>query len=161
MLTRRRCTTSGTSRWGGDHEEVSILRGRHPGRGDQVPALRIRSVVARPVNASCPFCSTNVPLAAQVCPACGDDISSSASREATGMADIKEIRTTYQSCQHVWHYLPGQKTKEVGETMQRAGCAIMTCGLASLFMKKPDNLSGQCPKCGSRAVKSEDVVHQV
>ncbi len=76
------------------------------------------------------------------------------------MADVKEVRATCQSCQHVWHYLPGQKMQQAGETMQRAGCAIMTCGLATLFMKKPTDL-GQCPKCGSRAVKAEDVVHEV
>ena len=77
------------------------------------------------------------------------------------MADVKEVRATCQSCDHVWHYLPGQGMKQAGEAMQRAGCALMTCGVASLFMKKPENLVSQCPKCGSRAVKSEDVVHNV
>ncbi len=59
------------------------------------------------------------------------------------MADVKEIRATCQACQHVWHYLPGQKTKDAGESMQRMGCAMMSCGLSSLFMKKQDKLSGR------------------
>ncbi len=45
--------------------------------------------------------------------------------------------------------------------MQRSGCAIMTCGLLSPFMNRPTDVVGQCPKYWLRAVKVEDVVHEI
>jgi predicted Zn-ribbon and HTH transcriptional regulator len=75
------------------------------------------------------------------------------------MGKIKEIKATCNACDHVWHYLPGERMQEAGKGMQKLGCNIMSCGLASLFMKKPEDLTSRCPKCNSKAITRETVEH--
>jgi len=74
---------------------------------------------------------------------------------------VKETRATCNVCGHVWHYLPSEVISSVGDSMQKAGCSMMTCGCLSPFMSKTDKPHSKCPKCSSTAIKREKVEHRV
>jgi len=77
---------------------------------------------------------------------------------------ISEIRATCQSCGNIWHYGKSDEVQNIGSAMQQAGKAMMCCTgcvPALLIPTKQVVDYNKCPKCGSKAVKKETVVHEI
>lgn len=87
---------------------------------------------------------------------------------------IKETKSTCKACGHIWYYGKdevtsnfGDKMQNLGSEMSNAGKDVMCCTgcLPALFIpekkiKQVQDLD-KCPKCGSKAVTKEQVVHEV
>jgi hypothetical protein len=85
-----------------------------------------------------------------------------------------EVRCTCQSCGNVWHYGKFEQCGDCadscsscGASMQQCGKSMMCCsGCApAIFIPnqegKPAPDRHQCPRCGSKAVSTEIVTHEV
>lgn len=79
---------------------------------------------------------------------------------------IQETKNTCQACGNVWFYgkeevlkAKGKSTKKCGEDMQNCGNAL-SCRPTVPFHDETIDLN-KCPKCGSRAIKKENVIHNV
>lgn len=81
-----------------------------------------------------------------------------------GPKTISETRATCQSCGNIWHYGKNEQFENFTNSLNNAGNAMMCCGgcLPALFMSsKPVVDLNKCPKCGSKAVKTQQVTHEV
>jgi len=76
---------------------------------------------------------------------------------------IQETKCTCTGCGNVWFFGKQDENERLVDTMSNCSKTLFTCYcLPLLFLpdKKVTDL-GKCPKCGSRAVKREIVVHEV
>jgi ribosomal protein L32 len=80
------------------------------------------------------------------------------------LKEIKESKCTCSACGNVWYYGKQEVREQQANAMSNVGKSMMCCGgcLPSLFIpnKKVVDLN-KCPKCGSRAIKKEEVIHCV
>lgn len=94
----------------------------------------------------------------KVCQSCGWKL---AKKE---LKKIHETKVTCLSCGNIWHYGKQEEMQNVGNAMQQAGKSMMCCTgcFPALLIpnQKVVDLS-KCPKCGSKAVKKEQVTHEV
>jgi predicted nucleic-acid-binding Zn-ribbon protein len=77
---------------------------------------------------------------------------------------ISETKCTCQACGSIWHYGKQDKTQQAAAASQNVGKAMMCCGgcIPALFIPNQNVVDlKKCPKCGSKAVKSEEVVHTI
>lgn len=87
---------------------------------------------------------------------------------------IKETKCTCQACGNIWYYGKEDSIKNVGEKMESFGNSLsntskdmMCCGgcVPALFIPEKQEKDvkdlNQCQKCGSKAVKKEEVTHVV
>ncbi len=77
---------------------------------------------------------------------------------------IQETRYTCQSCGRVWHYGKQEQLENAGNAMQNCGKSMMCCSGCAPAAVIPNQKvvdPNRCPDCGSRAVKSEVVTHEV
>ena len=77
---------------------------------------------------------------------------------------IKETKATCKACGNVWFYGKQDKAKERDAKMHNASKGLMCCGgcaPALLIKDKEVPELDKCPKCQSRAVSEEDIVHNV
>lgn len=77
---------------------------------------------------------------------------------------IIETRVTCKSCGNVWHYGKQEQLDNASNSLHNAGKAMMCCTgclPALLLSDKKITDFNKCPKCGSKAVKSEQVTHEV
>lgn len=80
------------------------------------------------------------------------------------MKKISETKCTCTACGNIWHYGKSDEMQNVGNAMQQAGKSLMCCTgcfPALLIPTKTVNDLNKCPKCGSKAVKKEKIVHEV
>jgi len=78
--------------------------------------------------------------------------------------EIQETKCTCQACGHVWFYGKKEKVEQDSNAMANAGKGLMCCTCSPLFLLVPDKKVvdlDKCPKCNSRAIKKETVVHHV
>ena len=77
---------------------------------------------------------------------------------------IKETKASCQACGHTWFYGRQDVFDNASDTMGNCGKAMCCCSgcLPAVFIpdKKVTDLN-KCPKCGSRAIKKETVIHDV
>jgi len=77
---------------------------------------------------------------------------------------IREIKSTCKACGNTWYYGKEEIKEQQQAKMESAGKSLMCCGgcLPALLIpsKKVIDLD-KCPKCGSRAIDKEEVVHEV
>jgi len=77
---------------------------------------------------------------------------------------ITENRGTCQSCGNIWHYGKEEKWENASNAMHNVSKSMMCCTgcWPAIFLsdKKITDFS-KCPKCGSKAVKTEQVTHEV
>lgn len=80
------------------------------------------------------------------------------------MKKIKETKCICSACGNEWFYGKQEAVKNFGNAMSNTGKSMMCCTgcLPALFLKdkKVADL-GKCPKCGSKAVKKETIIHNV
>lgn len=78
--------------------------------------------------------------------------------------EISETKCTCQSCGNIWYYGKTDQFENLGNNMQNLGKSMMCCSgcsPAALIPNKQVIDFDKCPKCGSRAVKKEKIVHGV
>ncbi|WP_078429851.1 hypothetical protein [Alkalihalobacterium alkalinitrilicum] len=87
---------------------------------------------------------------------------------------IKETKCTCKACGNVWYYGKEDVTKNFGEKLQNLGNEMSNTGknmmcctgcLPALFipeknLKEVQDLD-KCPKCSSKAINKEEIVHEV
>lgn len=77
---------------------------------------------------------------------------------------IKETKNTCKACGKVWFYSKKDVTEQKAAAMRNVGKAMMCCGgcwPAVLIPEQKVVDLTKCPECGSKAVLSEEVTHQV
>jgi predicted nucleic-acid-binding Zn-ribbon protein len=77
---------------------------------------------------------------------------------------IKETKCTCSACGNTWYYGKEEVSKNLGAAMENLG-KDLTClsgCMPAVFIpdKKVIDLD-KCPKCGSKAIKKEEVIHEV
>lgn len=77
---------------------------------------------------------------------------------------ITETRSACKACGNIWFYGKSDSLEQAGNAMSNCGKSTMCCTCSPLFMlvpnKKVTDLN-KCPKCGSRAIIKEKVIHDV
>lgn len=77
---------------------------------------------------------------------------------------IKETRCVCNACEHIWFYGKQDVLEQTGSSLQNCGKSMMCCGgcIPAIFIpdKKVVDLN-KCPKCGSRAINKEEIIHEV
>jgi DNA-directed RNA polymerase subunit M/transcription elongation factor TFIIS len=85
-------------------------------------------------------------------------------KKDTGPKEIRETKCTCTVCGNVWHYGKEEEARNTVAKMNQTGKAMMCCGgcLPALFIPNQQIVDlNKCPKCGSKAVKKEVVIHHV
>ncbi len=77
---------------------------------------------------------------------------------------IKETKCTCNACGKIWHYGKKDLSEQRSAQLANASKALMCCSgcWPALFIKdkKVSDLT-QCPQCGSRNIKTEEVSYEV
>lgn len=77
---------------------------------------------------------------------------------------IRETKCTCSGCGNTWFYGKEEMVEQSSAAMSNLGKSMMCCGgcLPALLIpdKKVVDLN-KCPKCGSRAVRKEEVTHDI
>jgi len=80
------------------------------------------------------------------------------------MAKLQETKCTCQSCGNVWYFGKTDQIENISNATSNLGKSLSCCTgcapAAFLPNKKVVDLK-QCPKCKSRNVQSEKVVHEI
>lgn len=80
------------------------------------------------------------------------------------LKEIKETKCTCSACGNIWFYGKEEEREGKANSLANCGKAMMCCGgcFPALLIKDKEvkNLN-KCPKCGSKAVNKEVVVHSV
>jgi hypothetical protein len=80
------------------------------------------------------------------------------------MKKITETKCTCKSCGNIWYYGKSDQMQNAGVAMQQVGKSAMCCTgcfPALLIPNKKIVDFNKCPKCGSKAVEKETVVHEI
>ncbi|MBI2448247.1 hypothetical protein HYV44_01665 [Candidatus Microgenomates bacterium] len=84
--------------------------------------------------------------------------------EKTKPKIIKETKCSCSACGNIWFYGKQEAAQSCGESMENCGKSASCCSgcgpAAFIPDKKPLDL-GKCPKCGSRAIKKEEITHEL
>lgn len=85
-------------------------------------------------------------------------------RQKNNMKMIKETKCTCSACGNIWFY--GKEEKVNLSSAQTANCGktAMCCSgcLPALLIPHKEEIDlNKCPKCGSRAIKKEKIIHNV
>ena len=77
---------------------------------------------------------------------------------------VKETKCTCSACGNIWYYGMTDVVQNLSDASSDCGKSMMCCTgcLPAVFIpdRKPVDLN-KCPKCGSRAIKREEVIHEV
>lgn len=85
-------------------------------------------------------------------------------KKKTKVRRIQETRYTCTACSNIWHMGKQDQLEASSAATSNCGKSMMCCGGCAPALLIPDKKvvqPGQCPKCGSRASKSEIVTHEV
>ncbi len=80
------------------------------------------------------------------------------------MSTIKEIKNTCKACGKIWYYGKDEALLNAANALQNAGKSMMCCTGCFPVVLLPDQEVrdlGKCPECGSKAVESEEITHEV
>ncbi|MFA5792205.1 MAG: hypothetical protein WC884_04215 [Candidatus Paceibacterota bacterium] len=78
--------------------------------------------------------------------------------------EISETKCTCISCSNVWFYGKQDEQEQNLNKMATVGKGLLACSCCLPALLIPDKKIvdlAKCPKCGSKAVKKENVVHHV
>jgi hypothetical protein len=80
------------------------------------------------------------------------------------MSTIKETKCTCSACGNIWFFGKQEVLENASKAMGNLGKDMMCCTgcLPAIFIpeQKVIDLS-KCHKCGSRAIKKEEIIHEV
>lgn len=77
---------------------------------------------------------------------------------------IQETKCTCQACGHIWFYGKQEVLQQTSDALQNLSKAMLCCGgcLPAILMPTKTPIDpGKCPKCGSKASRKEQIVHDV
>lgn len=77
---------------------------------------------------------------------------------------IKETKCTCNACGNIWFFGKQEALENAANAMGNLGKNMMCCTgcLPALLIPNKNVMDlGKCPKCGSRAIKSEEITHEV
>jgi len=84
--------------------------------------------------------------------------------DSNDLKEISETKCTCSACGNVWYYGKQEDLENRANAMSNLGKSMMCCGgcLPALLIpdKKLVDLS-KCPKCGSKAITKEEIIHRV
>ncbi len=155
----------------------------HPGREAIAGCIRCQKLICEDCKTViegqmyCKFCADEI-LAAEKAKEIykqteGDTLASSSisktarkteKQEELTTKKIKETQCTCSVCGHTWFYGKQEVLEQTSATMENLGKSMACCTgcLPAIFIpdKKVIDLN-KCPKCGSKAIKKEEVIHEV
>ncbi len=85
-------------------------------------------------------------------------------KKTKGPKDIKETKCTCSACGNIWYYGKQEAWEQKSNVMSNAGKSMMCCSgcLPALLISRKKTMDlDKCSKCGSRAVKKEEIIHHV
>ncbi len=88
----------------------------------------------------------------------------SAQKRSEPTRKISEIKATCQACGHIYFFDKTDQLTHMGAEMEKTGQAMMCCGGCWPMAFAPQKQTvdpSRCPKCGSRAVQKEKIVHEI
>ncbi len=101
----------------------------------------------------------------KICQSCGWKLAKNEIKQVQKeFKKIHETRVTCLSCGNIWHYGKQEEMQNMGNAMQQAGKSMMCCTGCFPALLIPNQKVAdfnKCPKCGSKAVKKEQVTHEV
>ena len=100
----------------------------------------------------------------KVCSSCSWKLSKEKMKVENKPKKISETRVTCLSCGNVWHYGKTEEFENLSGNLSNLGRSMMCCSGCVPALLIPDGKVtdfDKCPKCGSRAIKKEKVVHDV
>ena len=77
---------------------------------------------------------------------------------------IKETKCTCKACDNIWFYGKQEVLENTGSTLENIGKSMMCCSGCAPAALIPDKKVvdlDKCPKCGSKAIIKEEVIHEV
>lgn len=77
---------------------------------------------------------------------------------------IKETKCTCQSCGNVWYFGKTDQLENAGNAMHNLGKSLSCCtGCAPALLIKDKEVKNlkKCPKCNSKNVACENVIHEI
>jgi hypothetical protein len=77
---------------------------------------------------------------------------------------LKETKCTCQSCGNVWYFGKTDQLQNVGNAMQNLGKSMSCCtGCAPALLIKNKEVKDlkKCPKCNSKNVICENIIHEI
>lgn len=80
------------------------------------------------------------------------------------LKEIKETKCTCSACGNVWFYGKEEVMAGTANSLANCGKTMMCCsGCAPALLVKDKDVKNlnKCPKCGSKAVNKEVVVHNI
>jgi hypothetical protein len=113
---------------------------------------------------NCPVCGNKL-QENNFCVVCQKRMNGNETPFKNSSKQIKETKCTCAACGNVWYYGKQEMLDFTSASLQNEGKAMACCCsgcLPALFI--PDKKAvdpSKCPKCGSRAVHKEDVIHNV
>jgi len=85
-------------------------------------------------------------------------------KSSNTLKTIKETKCTCSGCGNVWFYGKQDKIESSSAKMANLGKSMMCCSgcIPALLIPHRQEIDlKKCPKCGSKAVKKEEVIHNV
>lgn len=80
------------------------------------------------------------------------------------MGKVSETKATCKACGNVYYFGKKDQVEHVSAKLDNCGTDLMCCGgcWPAMFMPRKKAVDpNKCPKCGSRAIVKERVVHEV
>ena len=80
------------------------------------------------------------------------------------MSKLQETKCTCGSCGHVWYFGKTDALENAGNAMSNLGKSMTFCsGCAPAILIKDKKVVDlrKCPKCNSKNVKCEKVIHEI
>lgn len=113
----------------------------------------------------CPFCAEDIKKDAVFCKYCQTNLILNNSDNGTNdFKQIKENKMTCSACGNIWYYGKKEVNTNFSNSLHNAGSSAMCCSgcFPALFIPQKNVIDlKKCQKCGSRAVKIEEVIHNV
>jgi hypothetical protein len=76
---------------------------------------------------------------------------------------IQETRCTCSACGNIWYYGKSEVFESYSAKFRNAGknMSACTCCWPLSYMNREKTDLNKCPNCGSKAVKKEQIIHEV
>jgi predicted RNA-binding Zn-ribbon protein involved in translation (DUF1610 family) len=81
-------------------------------------------------------------------------------RAGLATKQIQETRCTCLACGKIWYYGKSDVYASYAAKSRNIARSLSCCSPVSLFRREKTDLT-KCPNCGSKAVKKEQIIHEV
>lgn len=113
----------------------------------------------------CPFCAEEIKEEAIFCKYCKTNlIAGNETLKSTNSKQITENKVTCSACGNVWYFGKTESVKNTSNSLHNLGSSMMCCSgcMPALLIPQKEVIDfKRCSKCGSRAVKCEQITHNV